>query len=149
MYTSIVVGTDGSPTAAGAVERAAGLASMTSATLRLVRAYRPPSRTMNFGPDSGYAVAQGHGRWDAEIHVYVQAMLDELATKLTAEGLTVTTHAVPRPAPEALMEVAARHEAELIVVGNRGMTGIRRVLSSVPNAVAHKAECDVLIVDTT
>jgi nucleotide-binding universal stress UspA family protein len=148
VYTSIVVGTDGSPTAARAVEQAAALAALTGATLRLVRAYRPPSRAMTFGPESGYAVAQGHGRWDDEVHVEVQAMLDELAAKLTNEGLTVTTHAVPRAAADALMEVADRCKAELIVVGNRGMTGVRRVLGSVPNGVAHKAECDVMIVDT-
>ncbi len=36
----------------------------------------------------------------------------------------------------------------MIVVGNRGMTGARRVLGSVPNDVSHHARCDVLIVET-
>ena len=38
---------------------------------------------------------------------------------------------------------------DLIVVGNKGMKGVRRVLGSVPNSVAHGAACSVLIVDTT
>ena len=149
MYTSIVVGTDGSSTATRAVERAAGLAAATGATLRLVSAYRPPSRTAALAPESGLAVAQGHGRWDDEVHADVQAMLDELVTTLAADGVTATAHAIPKAPADALIEVATRYEAGLIVVGNRGMHGMRRALGSVPNTVAHKAECDVLIVDTT
>jgi nucleotide-binding universal stress UspA family protein len=44
--------------------------------------------------------------------------------------------------------VAEAVDADLIVVGNRGMKGTRRLLGSVPNTVAHHAACDVLVVDT-
>lgn len=47
------------------------------------------------------------------------------------------------------MDVAEREKADLIVVGNKGMAGVRRVLGSVPNSVAHQAPCSVMIVQTT
>jgi nucleotide-binding universal stress UspA family protein len=45
--------------------------------------------------------------------------------------------------------VAEEVGADLVVVGNRGMKGARRVLGSVPNTIAHGATCSVLIADTT
>jgi nucleotide-binding universal stress UspA family protein len=48
-----------------------------------------------------------------------------------------------------LVELAEHLKADLLIVGNRGMTGVRRfMLGSVPNKVAHHAPCSVLIVDT-
>jgi nucleotide-binding universal stress UspA family protein len=47
-----------------------------------------------------------------------------------------------------LVQIADEQDAQMIVVGNRGMTGARRVLGSVPNRVSHHAHCDVLIVTT-
>ena len=52
-------------------------------------------------------------------------------------------------AADAICDVAAEINADLIIVGNKGMVGVRRVLGSVPNSVAHKAPCSVLIADTT
>lgn len=149
VYSSIVVGTDGSTTATRAVDKAARLARATGATVRLVTAYKPPSRSMALSPESGLANAQGQSQWDDEVHTDVQSMLDELIAKLAVDGVTATAHAVPKSPADALIEVANRYEAGLIVVGNRGMQGMRRALGSVPNTVAHKAACDVLIVDTT
>jgi nucleotide-binding universal stress UspA family protein len=149
VYSSIVVGTDGSTTATRAVDKAARLARATGATVRLVTAYKPPSRSMALSPDSGLVGAQGQSQWDDEVHTDVQGMLDDLVAKLAADGVDATGHAVPKSPADALIEVAHRYEAGLIVIGNRGMQGMRRALGSVPNTVAHKAECDVLIVDTT
>jgi nucleotide-binding universal stress UspA family protein len=50
---------------------------------------------------------------------------------------------------EAIVRIADEVNADLIVVGNRGMKGARRVLGSVPNSVAHGANCSVAIIDTT
>jgi len=50
---------------------------------------------------------------------------------------------------DAICEVAAEVDADLIIVGNKGMKGVRRVLGSVPNSVAHQAPCSVLIAATT
>ena len=60
-----------------------------------------------------------------------------------------TTHALPGDPAKALLTVANEVGADLIVVGNKGMRGAGRILGSVPNAVAHKAPCSVLIVNTT
>jgi nucleotide-binding universal stress UspA family protein len=147
MYSSIVVGTDGSPTAAKAVQRAAELAAATGAALHVVGGVRLPSRSMAVAPEGAYAIAQASGEWDAESVAGVQQMLDGLAAQFP--GITTKTHAVPEAAVEALLGVAEREGAGLIVVGSRGMTGLGRVKGSVPNSVAHKAACDVLIVYTT
>ena len=48
---------------------------------------------------------------------------------------------------ETLVELAERHEADVLVIGNRGMQ--RRVLGSVPNTITHKARCSVFVVKTT
>jgi nucleotide-binding universal stress UspA family protein len=50
---------------------------------------------------------------------------------------------------DAICEVTTQVKADVIVVGNKGMTGVRRVLGSVPNSVAHQAPCAVLIAFTT
>ena len=64
------------------------------------------------------------------------------------DGVTVHTHAVRANPTDALVSVAAQTGASLIVVGNQGMHGAKRVLGSVPNSVSHKARCNVLIVST-
>lgn len=57
-------------------------------------------------------------------------------------------HLLERDPADALLEVADQVNARMIVVGNRGMAGPRRVLGSVPNTVSHGARCSVLIVST-
>ena len=48
---------------------------------------------------------------------------------------------------EVLVRVAEECEADVVVIGNKGMH--RRVLGSVPNTVTHKAACSVMVVKTT
>jgi nucleotide-binding universal stress UspA family protein len=60
-----------------------------------------------------------------------------------------TTHALPGDPAKAILSVANEVGADLIVVGNKGMKGAKRVLGSVPNDIAHQAPCAVLIVSTT
>jgi nucleotide-binding universal stress UspA family protein len=60
----------------------------------------------------------------------------------------VEVHASTGSPAEAIVKVAEQEGADLIVVGNKGMKGARRILGSVPNTVAHAAPCSVLIVDT-
>jgi nucleotide-binding universal stress UspA family protein len=62
----------------------------------------------------------------------------------------VEIHAVPGEPADALIGVAKEVGADLLVVGNRGMSGARRfVLGSVPNKVSHHSPCNLLVVDTT
>jgi nucleotide-binding universal stress UspA family protein len=75
---------------------------------------------------------------------------DDAAARVRTEGLTCETHAVPGDPSDALISVADQVHADLIVVGNRGMTGLKRfVLGSVPNKISHHATCSVLIADTS
>ena len=62
----------------------------------------------------------------------------------------VQTHAREGDPADAILDVAEEVKADLIVVGNKGMTGARRfLLGSVPNKVSHHAPCSVIIVRTT
>jgi nucleotide-binding universal stress UspA family protein len=145
MYRSIVVGTDGSQTARMAVERAAELAQASGAELHLVSAYRSPT-VMVTAPEVAVVVDQEEWRIAAQSDVERQ-----LASVQAALGptLTVATHALPHDPAKAICETAHAVEADLIVVGNKGMKGMRRILGSVPSSVVHHAPCDVLIVQTT
>ena len=144
MFTSIVVGTDGSPTAADAVQRAADLAQLCGASLHVVTAYRPISEIV-LNPealpvDLGSMV---NPQEDAA------SICEKAARKVAADGLKVNAHTCPGNAAEALIEVAEKENADLIIVGNRGMKGKRRMLGSVPNSVSHHAPCTVMIVSTS
>jgi nucleotide-binding universal stress UspA family protein len=147
VYSSIVVGTDGSGRSRAAVRHAAGLAKLSGATVHLVSAYKVPSAVgVGLAPE---ATVLASGTGDAELHASVQEMLDELAAELRREGVEVETYACGYAAADALCEVASTQKADVIVVGDKGMHGARRLLGSVPNSVAHRAECAVLIVPTS
>ena len=65
-------------------------------------------------------------------------------------GLTVDTYAREGDPADAILDVAEENNADLIVVGNKGMTGAKRfLLGSVPNKVSHHAPCSVMIIRTT
>jgi nucleotide-binding universal stress UspA family protein len=68
--------------------------------------------------------------------------------RLEARGIKVQTHVRTGDPAAELLKVAEAEQAQMIVVGNRGMSGARRVLGSVPNAVSHNARCGVLIIPT-
>jgi nucleotide-binding universal stress UspA family protein len=119
MYKSIVVGTDGSPTAAKAVQRAAELAAATGSTLHVVGGVRLPSRSMAVAPEGAYAIAQASGEWDAESVAGVEQMLAGLAAQFP--GIETKTHAVPEAAVEALLGVAEREAVcDVLIVYTTG-----------------------------
>jgi nucleotide-binding universal stress UspA family protein len=76
---------------------------------------------------------------------HAEGFLDSMALEA---GRKLQTHALPGDAADAILQVAGEVDADLIVVGNKGMHGAARILGSVPNHIAHKAPCSVLIVDT-
>lgn len=143
MYENIVVGTDGSSTAAQAVHHAVQLAEMTGAKVHIVQAVPP---TLAVDP-AGLAAGATHierAVADAE------AEITRLATAVSERGVAATGRVCPTGAADALIDVAEEVGADLIVVGSRGMTGARRLLlGSVPNAVSHHAPCSVLVFRTT
>ena len=80
----------------------------------------------------------------------VEATLQEAADGVDGAGVKVETFAREGAAADAILDVAEEQHADLIVVGNKGMTGAKRfLLGSVPNKVSHHAPCSVLIIRTT
>jgi nucleotide-binding universal stress UspA family protein len=81
----------------------------------------------------------------------VLELLEAAKQEATGAGVKqVETFARQGDAADAILDVAEEQRSDLIVVGNRGMTGAKRfLLGSVPNKVSHHAPCSVLIVRTT
>jgi nucleotide-binding universal stress UspA family protein len=143
MFTSIVVGTDGSDTARQAVIQAAELARATGAKLIIVSAFTPVAARVAAG-DSPEAAD-----WNVGGDLLVEGVLRDATGHTAASGISVETRAVRGDPADAIIDVAEQEGADLIVVGNKGMTGARRfLLGSVPNKVSHHAPCSVLIVRT-
>ncbi len=147
MFTRIVVGTDGSETAAEAVRQAVDLAKLAGATLSVVSAYAPiPERKVKDQQRDAPADVQ----YELGPREDVNLILDAAAADARKEGIEVQTHPVEGDPAEAILNVAEETKADLIVVGNKGMTGARRfLLGSVPNNISHHAPCSVIIVRTT
>ena len=145
MFSNIVVGTDGSETAALAVAVAADLAKTHDAVLHLVNAYKVPA--------GGVAVVQA-GAMAVADPLISSAALKESAEKLLAQaasavdGVKVEAHAALGSPADVVIQVAKAVGADLIVVGSKGMQGARRMIGSVPNSVAHNAPCHVLVAKT-
>lgn len=124
MYERILVGTDGSKTAAKAVDRAVQVASTTGASLTIFTA----------APlDRGTTIVEAE------------------AARHAGAGVVIHTKVVDRDAVSALIEEAHAGGFDLLVMGNKGMTGVTRFfrLGSVPNKVSHHLPCSLLIVKTT
>jgi nucleotide-binding universal stress UspA family protein len=144
MFRSIVVGTDGSETADIALRRAIELAALTGGKLHVVSAYEPaPARVGGNKP-----VAEA-AEWSVGSDFKVEAVLQRAQDEASARGIDFEVHAPKGDAADSLIAAAREHDADVIVLGSRGMRGARRVLGSVPNKVSHHAPCDVLIVQTS
>jgi nucleotide-binding universal stress UspA family protein len=147
VFARIVVGTDGSETAAEAVRQAVDLAKIAGASLSIVSAYEPVSKRRLEGEQAGAPADVQHEIGPRED---VNLVLDAAAAAAKQEGVDVQTHPVEGGPSDALLSVADETNADLIVVGNKGMTGAKRfLLGSVPNNVSHHAPCSVMIVRTT
>jgi nucleotide-binding universal stress UspA family protein len=147
VFKRIVVGTDGSETAASAVRQAADLAKLSGAQLSIVSAYAPVSGRRVQGEKLD---APADVQYEIGPREDVNLVLDAAAADARKEGVEVQTHPVEADPTDAILNVAEQTGADLIVVGNKGMTGARRyLLGSVPNNVSHHAPCSVMIVRTT
>ena len=147
MFTRIVVGTDGSETAAAAVGQAIELAKLTGAKLSIVSAYSPVSERRVQGEKLS---APADVQYEIGPREDVNMILDAAAADARGQSVEVQTHPVQADPADAIIDVAEQTNADLIVVGNKGMTGTRRfLLGSVPNNVSHHAPCSVIIVRTT
>jgi nucleotide-binding universal stress UspA family protein len=147
MFSSIVVGTDGSDTAKEAVRQATSLAKDLGATLDLVSAYEPvPSGRLRQESKE----APDDLQWMVNPREDVDATLSDAADEAREAGIEVNTFARQGDPADAILDVAEERGADLIVVGNKGMTGAKRfLLGSVPNKVSHHAPSSVLIIRTS
>jgi nucleotide-binding universal stress UspA family protein len=140
--STVAVGTDGSETASKAVEMAVEMARGFGARMVLVSAFQ----------DSGKSQVHRSGdpvelQWAASPAARVKEILARTQQELRDEGMECTTLVDEGDPAEVLVRLAAECEADVLVIGNRGMH--RRVLGSVPNTVSHEAPCSVFVVKTT
>jgi nucleotide-binding universal stress UspA family protein len=145
-YQTVLVGTDGSDSSYRAVDRAAEIARDTAARLVIVCAYEPAtSREVAMAEDAlrdeAYLVA---GSAPAE------ETLRTAAERAAARGAAKIERAAVAGEPvKSLISAVGEHQADLLVVGNRGLNTLAgRLLGSVPAAVSRRSACDVLIVHT-
>jgi nucleotide-binding universal stress UspA family protein len=140
MFDVVVVGADDSPTARRAIEAATELVLMSNGVLHIVTAYDAKTRSAPHLPSEFRNVNQ-----DAK----TEAALQSLSVIAKSRGVEPVLHMEAGEPAKVIVNVADKVKADLIVVGNQGMKGVRRVLGSVPNSVAHEANCSVVIIDTT
>jgi nucleotide-binding universal stress UspA family protein len=143
MLESILVGTDGSDAAGVAVAHAVTLAASLGARLQIVSAYEPVS-------ERELRIGRLHVPADVQVNLReeVLALLEASQRDAEAAGVArVETFARVGDAADAILDVAEEQGSDLIVVGNKGMTGATRfLLGSVPHKVSHHAPCSVMIV---
>lgn len=146
-YRLILCGTDGSHSSLRAVDRAGALAADSGATLVLVCAYTPMPEKQRVAAeqelgDEAYKVA---GSSPAE-----EALREGRDRARAAGASSIEILPVEGDAVDEIVAVSARRNADLLVVGNRGLNSLAgRILGSVPANLSHRAGCDVLIVHTT
>ena len=123
MYKKILIATDGSVTASHAAEIGIDVAKASGAEAVLLHVGDPKDG---------------------------KKVLAQVEKALASSKVPITTMSVSGDAADMICEVAERESVDLIVVGNKGMTGAKRfLLGSVPNQVSHHSPCNVLIVKTT
>jgi nucleotide-binding universal stress UspA family protein len=147
LFDRIVVGTDGSDTAGEAVRRAVELAKLSGGKLAIVAAFEPipPTRVREERAEVPGDVSHAVGPRED-----VNVILDSAVGQAKQEGVDAEPYPREGDPADAILDVAEESGADLIVVGNKGMTGAKRfLLGSVPNKVSHHAPCGVYIVRTT
>ncbi len=146
-YRTVLVGTDGSSSSFRAVDAAARVAADAGAKLILACAYHPMPerervRAADLLGDLAYKVEGSTPADDA-----LRAARDRA---VAAGASDIEQIAVEGDAVDTLVALAGDREADLVVVGNRGLNSLAgRLLGSVPANLSHRAPCDVLIVRTT
>ena len=142
MKGPIVVGTDGSPTATKAVLEAIALAKAFDAPLHIISAFRPvPVHTDELPPEFASTV---NSRSE------VDAILADVGSRARQAGVKTEVHAETGDAANAILALAEQLDADLIVIGNKGLGSMRRfLLGNVPSKVVHHSPCSTHIVHTT
>ena len=144
-YRTVLVGTDGSDSSLRAVDRAGAIAASDGAKLIVATAYFPA------GDDSRAQDTLRDESYKATGNAPIYAILREARDRAKAAGAEdVEERPVMGPPVDALVDLAEEVNADLLVVGNVGLSTIAgRLLGSVPANVSRRAKTDVLIVHTT
>jgi nucleotide-binding universal stress UspA family protein len=132
--SKVVIGYDASGTGERALEAGAELAAALGAEVHLVTAFSDSS---------------GGGLQITDERRRAEQLLDAAETRIKSTGSKVTRHALPEGPADAILRVATEVGADVIVIGNRGAQGARRVLGSVASAIVGHAPCNVFVVKTT
>ncbi len=162
-YRSILVGTDGSPTAMRAVEMASSLAKHLGATASIVTAYEPPSeheleqlRSGTSDAISAWSAGKvqretpSEFQWRIAGAAQAEDVLERAADRASKEGIEADVRALEGAPAQTLLELAEKEGFDLIAVGSVGMTGPRRfMLGNVPNRLSHHTPTDILILRTS
>ena len=142
MFRKVVVGTDGSPRAGRAVQEAIDIAKSEGASLHVVAAFGQ-HETLWQEIESSARVET------VDLRGVAEGVAAREGEKAQEQGVPVDWSASEGDPAEVICQVAADEDADLIVVGNKGMTGGKRFLmGSVPNKISHHAPCSVLVVRT-
>lgn len=142
-YRAIVVGTDGSDRAGIAFEEALMLAKLAGAKLHIVHGVHSSAK-------SGFVDVMSEAQVKArESRSHIDEVGARLVEQADGQGVAAELHNPEGDPAEGLLKTAEAVGADLLVVGNRGMSGASRfLLGSVPNKVSHNSSCSVLIVNT-
>jgi nucleotide-binding universal stress UspA family protein len=140
MARSIVVGTDGSEPAERAVREAIDIAAREGARLHIVTAFHDPAMFRE-------RIASGATTVNINLREIADSVVARAVREAEGKGVEVETHPREGDPAEAILDTASELNADLIVVGNRGLSGIRRfLLGSVSQKVSEHASCNVMIV---
>ena len=162
-YSTILVGTDGSPTATRAVKMAAGLAAAVGAKPVIVCVYTPPTEQelKRMKSDPSDPVAQWSAgrdergvpdefRWRIAGAAQAEDVLERSLQHASAGGVEPEVRAVEGHPAETLISLAENEGFDLIAVGSVGMSGPKRfMLGNVPHRISHHAPTDILILHTS
>lgn len=145
-YSTVVVGTDGSESSYRAVEKAAVLAADAGAKLVVAVAYYPAD-PKNVAKDADVLGAEAY-QISGSTPAY--EILRVARERAVAKGVKeIDERPIVGEPVESLLKLVEDVEADLLVIGNRGMNTLTgRLLGSVPSDAARKSKCDVLIVHT-
>lgn len=133
MVTTVVIGLEPSGSARRACLSGIELAKQLDARIHLVTAFSD-------GADADTRITPERRR--------AESALEGMALRCDPIGRCITTHALPGKPAAAILDVATRVHADMIVVGNKGTKGARRVLGSVASTVTKRAPCTVTVVDS-
>ncbi len=143
MFRTVVAGTDGSARADRAVQEAIDLCKSQGARLHLVAAFGDTERHWE-------SIQTSREVATVDLRTVAESVLAREARKAEEQGVAAVDWAAREgTAAEAILDAAASESADVIVIGNKGLTGKKRfLLGGVPEKISRHAKCSVMIVNT-